>query len=251
MGEAKRRRQWRDQNPEAEPMTEAQAITNIPQDIRDDIATAIQSVTLMRPGGTCAITNLLGLTCLSGLGIDASIELGGMVYRAGPDERHDVVAWCGPYNAGMVLSTLQALQDGISPEQIALLNTSGEEPDSRGILGHVWIKLGDELIDFTPGKWRSELDRLLADGDDGFPPITWEVEPPRYIWGPRRDYEKPADSDARTPDPGNAWYMGWLGPAPSLEQLRAPLREAPMYLRIIANNLNAMRIAERLRDAQS
>jgi hypothetical protein len=89
---------------------------------------------------------------------------------------------------------------------------------------------------------------MLADGHDGFPPITWEVEPPRYHWGPRRDYEKPANARTFTPELGQAWYSGWRGPAPSPERIQKPLREVPLFLQIAHNNLRIMRVTERLRE---
>ena len=64
-----------------------------------------------------------------------------MLYRAGADPIRDVLAFCGPHNAGQLL-------DG-------------------HFLGHIWLEMDDELIDFSCGDWphldpRADLDRRPA-----------------------------------------------------------------------------------------
>jgi hypothetical protein len=54
--------------------------------------------------GLCFFRNVTGMITLWRLGIAAKLALGGMIYRAGPDEYRDVMAFCGPGNAGMKLS---------------------------------------------------------------------------------------------------------------------------------------------------
>jgi hypothetical protein len=82
-------------------------------------------------GGLCFWRTMTGWLTLRGLGISA-LPVGGVVYRAGPDERRDVIAFCGgPGNTG----TLTA--GGL-------------------FLGHYFIVSGDDIIDFSVGDWRGE-----------------------------------------------------------------------------------------------
>src|SRR6516165_406525 len=89
MGEAKRRRAM------------AQHMANsFPDDIKRDIAKTVRSIEWLlpdrRPAGMCFFRTMFGTITLNRLDIPAKPALGGMIYRAGPDEERDVVAFCGP-----------------------------------------------------------------------------------------------------------------------------------------------------------
>ena len=89
------------------------------------------------PGGSCWYRVVSGLYLLNTvLGLRADPCFGAMLYRCGPDPIRDVVAFCGPGNAGC-----WAMTEG-------------------GFLGHVWIRLGDDLIE-TPKDEREELAERL------------------------------------------------------------------------------------------
>lgn len=67
-----------------------------PPDIKRDIATVIRLIEWVgAPGGTCFFRAQTGLIALKMLEIPADIELGGMIYRAGP-RRCDMVKSCCP-----------------------------------------------------------------------------------------------------------------------------------------------------------
>ena len=51
----------------------------------------------------CAPRALVGCVLLKALDLESRIAAGGMVYRAGPNPYHDVVAYCGSHNAGCVM----------------------------------------------------------------------------------------------------------------------------------------------------
>ena len=89
MGEAKRRRAM------------AQHMANsFADDIKRDIAKTVRSIEWLlpdrRPAGMCFFRTMFGTITLNRLDIPAKPALGGMIYRAGPDEERDVVAFCGP-----------------------------------------------------------------------------------------------------------------------------------------------------------
>lgn len=75
-------------------------------DIKRNIAKVVRSVEWQFisshgiSGGMCFWRNYTGMVTLWKLDIAAKIAPGGLVYRAGPDERRDVVAFRGPGNIG-------------------------------------------------------------------------------------------------------------------------------------------------------
>ena len=106
---------------------------SLPNDLRADIAKTVRNVDLINgSGGLCFFRSLIGIEFLRLLGIPATLTLGGMVYRVGPDPRRDVVAFCGPGNVGQFIS-------------------------GQGILGHYWIESGSDVIDFSVGDWRGDM----------------------------------------------------------------------------------------------
>jgi len=122
MGEAKRRRAM------------AQHMANsFPDDIKRDIAKTVRSIEWLlpdrRPAGMCFFRTMSGTITLNRLDIPAKPALGGMIYRAGPDEERDVVAFCGPGNAGTRIGS--------------------------SFLGHWFIMSGDDIVDFSVGDWKA------------------------------------------------------------------------------------------------
>ena len=120
MGEAKRRRAM------------AQHMANsFPDDIKRDIAKTVRSIEWLlpdrRPAGMCFFRTMSGT--INRLDIPAKPALGGMIYRAGPDEERDVVAFCGPGNAGTRIGS--------------------------SFLGHWFIMSGDDIVDFSVGDWKA------------------------------------------------------------------------------------------------
>jgi hypothetical protein len=101
----------------------------IPYEIKTDIAKVVRSLALNAQGGQCFFRAVIGFTTLQMLGFrQARPCLGGMVYRAGPDEVRDVMAFCGPNNQGCMY-------------------------EGR-FLGHYWIADRNDFIDFSVGDWR-------------------------------------------------------------------------------------------------
>ena len=100
---------------------------------------------LLAEGGTCAMRAVTGQKAPALLGVRSHLVFGAMLYRAGPDEMADVIAFCGPNNRARQL-------DG-------------------QVLGHYWLEAGADLIDFTEnpqtlGSRNLDRDRHPAD-DDG------------------------------------------------------------------------------------
>jgi len=167
----------------------------IPDDLRRDIAQTVRDVEFDTdaPGGLCFYRAIIGWELLRLLGIAGKLCLGGMIYRAGPDPRRDVVAFLGPRGVGQMID--------------------GE------LVGHYWIEHGDDIIDFSAGDWRGDMSPELEinlDPDDlsNLGPIQWDVEPPEYFWLPSKE-AWPIRGEA-TPPLGRPYYTGWAGAPPSL-----------------------------------
>jgi hypothetical protein len=169
----------------------------IPDDLKADIAQSVRNIEFSgADGGTCFFRAALGMDFLRRLGIPCGIALGGMVYRAGPDPRRDVVSYCGWGNLGQIIP-------------------------GKGWLGHYWVQSGTDVIDFSTGDWRSEAtpDMLLDLGPmgdlvpmDDLGPIQWTVEPPNFFWVPEATVAPIVGQ--YTPEIGRAYYTGWRGPTP-------------------------------------
>jgi hypothetical protein len=170
-------------------------------DLRADIAKTVRNVDLINgSGGLCFFRSVIGIEFLRLLGIPATLTLGGMVYRAGPDPRRDVVAFCGPGNVGQFIS-------------------------GQGILGHYWIESGSDVIDFSVGDWRGDMTPDLSlEPDDQLGPIQWAVDPPDFLWLPRVDLDPTPGQYA--PELGKAYYTGWRGTIPAIETSLQELKTA-------------------------
>jgi hypothetical protein len=57
-------------------------------------------------------------------GFNPTIEIGSALYRCGADKMRDTIAFCGPSNRGRII-------------------------DGYGFMGHAWLRLAADLIDFT------------------------------------------------------------------------------------------------------
>jgi hypothetical protein len=160
---------------------------------REAIAAAVRTPVLVNGGGNCLVRNYLGLMFLSELGVAAELIKGSMLFRAGPDPLRDVVAFCGAGNAGHG-------------------SASGE------FLGHVWLRVGDDLVDFTPGDWRREAELIEATGatGDNFGAIQWRAEPEPYHWASYADTTASWRSTGE-PKVGGVWYGPWGGGAGTLD----------------------------------
>ncbi len=147
MGEAKRKAEAR----QREGMT-VMPISKMPDDIKHDIAAVASAVSYIAVGGTCHFRSVAGMYALKLAGIEAHRCIGGMIYRAGPNESSDVLAFCGPGNVGR-------FKDG-------------------NFMGHMWVRAGDALIDFSPGDWRNMVDAFGPLIDDGFEKLDRSGGPP-------------------------------------------------------------------------
>jgi hypothetical protein len=160
----------------------------IPADIKTDIAKVVRSIEWRiidgKRGGLCFWRTMTGVIVLTILSIPAQPALGGLIYRVGPDEHRDVVAFCGPGNVG-------TLMEG-------------------GLLGHWFIVSGDDIVDFSVGDWTdlSGISEFMT-GQPALGPIQWTISPPNFFWDHRNQFRR--IPPAFTPELGRAWYTGFDG----------------------------------------
>lgn len=101
----------------------------IPDDIKADIARVVCAIWFpLIAGQACYIRSAIGYRVLTMLGFEPEGKIGGLLFRAGPDPRRDVVAFCGKENHG-------SMHQG-------------------QFLGHIWLSLDGETIDFTGCEWK-------------------------------------------------------------------------------------------------
>jgi hypothetical protein len=188
MGEAKRRKLSGDYP------TISQAV---PCDLTDDIARAIGTVSLTQMGGSCIPYVQIACEVLKRLGFCPRIEIGAALFRCGANERRDTISYCGPNNMGVMV------------------------PD-YGFVGHAWLRLGADLVDFTDWARMAEVGYLTlgATADDPFAapdaraiaraerdlgPPALASPPPAYLWrlsAPLTTAWRPSGS----PEIGEFWY---------------------------------------------
>lgn len=167
---------------------------SIPDDVKADIAHVVRSVNVVTEGGTCWFRQTAGVIVLNSLclGVPVKRQFGSMIYRAGPHPQWDVVAFCSYSNTARL--------------------------DESGYLGHAWIEVGDDLVDFTVGDWKPQAQRCVQLGteageDCADKPITWTApDLPDFFWRPR-NVLKGSWKPSGEPDLGEAWY-GPLGCKP-------------------------------------
>jgi hypothetical protein len=160
---------------------------------RADIARVVRSVDLETGGGVCVFRAVMGQRVLAWLGIRSTVVMGAMLYRAGPDEIRDTLAFCGPGN--------------------------GPAMTDDGMGAHCWLHAGEDLIDFSVGDWQQQSEAgYFQEGNplDAAPsgeqlgPIQWTVPRlPEFWWQPHASLTEPWHPIG-TPELGAAWYR----PAP-------------------------------------
>ena len=177
----------RARNQRADTVRPLPTVTALPDDMKVDIAKAARGFTDTQiMGGTCVARALVGHKLLREIGLDAKLTYGAMLYRTGFDPMTDVVAYCGKYNTGYL---------------------------DAFMIGHLWNELGDDLIDFSCGDWHRESEWQLQMQPDGLPPISWQVEPPQYMWQKAAPLKK-AWRKIGQPALGEFWYGPWTGKLP-------------------------------------
>ena len=142
------------------------------------------------PGGRCCFRVYCGWMVLHTLGIPVRRAIGGLAYQAGPDPVRDVVGFCGP-------NWSDCLQDGI-------------------FAGHVWLIVGNDIVDFSVGDWRAvSTDALYLPGTPHMDPIQWTAPPlPEFIWADKATFlTSPTNGLAL----GQIWYTGFSGQPPDLD----------------------------------
>jgi hypothetical protein len=138
--------------------------------------------------GHCLQRSLIAVEVLRRSNIDCQLEIGSMLYRVGPDPIRDVIAFCGPGNAGIVLN-------------------------DKSALFHAWISVEDCIADFSINEWRSfdiRNEVTLPGGTPNLGPIQWTITPPKYWWKPRAELTGRWHSTG-TPELGEAWYGPFNG----------------------------------------
>ena len=190
-----------------------------PDDLKRDIAASVRSVemeTVSVAGGTqrvgdCLFRMFSGAQLMGMLGVNCHLEPGGMIYRTGPDPYRDVVAFgADRHSHGAMIGNRLA--------------------------GHLWCRLGDEVLDFSVGDWQRistefEERAIMPDAERALGAQHWEVKPPEYFWKHVSEL-RPTDAEQRAglwiPELGKAWYMGWKGPQPPLRMWLANYKENMM-----------------------
>jgi hypothetical protein len=188
MGEAKRRRASGDY---------PTISLAVPVDLKDDIAIAIGAVSLTQMGGSCIPYVQVASEVLKRLGFCPRIEYGAALYRVGANERRDTIAYCAQNNMGCMV------------------------PD-YGFVGHAWLRLGADLLDFTAWARMAEAGYLAlgATADDPFAapearaianaerdlgPPEFASPPPAYLW--RRAAPLMASwRSSGSPEIGEFWF---------------------------------------------
>jgi hypothetical protein len=175
--------------------------------VRAGIARIVEAIDFDRSvefgaGGLCLFRSLVALEAMRFCRIDATLYVGSLLYRVGPDPRRDVVAFCGPGNAGFSL------------------------PDGSKVF-HTWLGVGDDLVDFSVGDW-PRLDTLGGEirvfGAPPLGPIQWTITPPQYWWRPSIEMMRPWRS-VGTPALGEAWYGPYDGDVRQVQDMLQRVRE--------------------------
>jgi len=136
MGEAKRRRELQERT---RPM---------PGDLQDDIANAARAVTMVpTEGGYCVAINQLGYVVLRSCGLEPVMAMGSLIYRVGLDPVRDVVCFSGPGGAGCMHGST--------------------------LLGHLWLEMDGDIIDFSSGDWKMTTTALCAYGPEPKLPLRY------------------------------------------------------------------------------
>lgn len=157
-----------------------------PFDILMSIASIVQTFnfTGASAAGRCAVRALLGKAVFDLCHVPARVSGGGMLYRVGKHRRRDTLRFCLPDNSGGFLS--------------------------GGFYGHVWLEVGDDLVDFASGDWMTDSTEMYATATDPdeikLGPVEWQIQPPPFICSPRNMIGwRPKGQ----PIVGEIWYGPW------------------------------------------
>jgi len=201
MGEAKRRK--------LAGTYPAQSPTRtVPEDLRADVAAAVNSVVLLDPG-KCWTRAILGERALLSLKIPAKIAIGSLIFRAGPDDGRDVVYFSGPNNRGYVQGAGGSIDEYIAEHRDIFLNPNVD------FLGHAWIKSGGDLIDFSAGDWQPTWDCVAT--FDGRGAVEWQATPPEFYWQDWTSLTAQWRCDG-LPAIGEAWYCEGIAVPPDADR---------------------------------
>jgi hypothetical protein len=149
----------------------------IPLDLRRDIAASVRQFDV--EDGFCVFRAMTGLSLLRFLGIDSELAFGGLRYRVGPG---DPIGFCGPDGRGRMID--------------------------NAFRGHCWLTVGDDLVDFSAGDWRRQMENFR----DGLGPVRWTVaDPPEFVWQPRASLQKGQAL-------GEFRYTTWTGEDPPVSR---------------------------------
>jgi hypothetical protein len=226
VGEAKRKRQ-------AAAEAAATLATRLTDDIKRDIVEVVRSTTLIVPnGGTCKFRADVGAVVLILLKVPCFLRYGSMLYRAGPDEIRDCLSFCGRGNRAMF---------------------SGNDLGGTGFLGHFWLRVGDDLVDFSLGDWVRECEHMVEVEEQttgkSLGPVQWTAPVPDYLWRPYSELTTPWRSDS-TPELGEYWYQDGVRVHPNQKHLIEVFYEPGPFIQIflagVKEMISELRLVERI-----
>ncbi len=141
---------------------------------KDDIAELVRSVPRAFPIGTgdCLDRSLVGAAVLTALGLPATLKLGALLYRVGPDPVRDCISIFAP-------------------------DRHSVEYRNDFCVGHFYLRSGPDLIDFSVGDFRADA-AVIA------PEMEWSILPPDYFWDDAAHFAR--DPAQEVPEIGQAWY---------------------------------------------
>jgi hypothetical protein len=166
--------------------------------------------------GNCLFRAALAQNVLKECGILSTIKVGGVLARVGSHRERDVLRFALPSNYGGYF-------DGY-------------------LVGHVWNRVGDDLIDFSVGDW-AQCDGLVS-GNDVLGVPHWAVSCPSFIWKSVRTLPKWRSTGV--PSLGDVWYCPWGDWRPPPELDGEELQQIQRCDKIVAALVANARIRERL-----
>jgi hypothetical protein len=184
----------------------------VPDDIKADIARVVRSINSSARSAASLLGAVIGFITLGPLGFKPQFCVGGMLYRAGPDRLRDTVPFRGPGNAGRLI-------DG-------------------QFVGHVWLRLDDELVDWPHLDPRGELPVAGIE----LPPVRWQAPPPTFVWATRDLFDWQPHGE---PPIGEMWYGPRMGIRPD-HFVDTLTRVEPLYATVVLN-LVRVELPDRLR----
>jgi hypothetical protein len=109
-----------------------------------------------------------------------------------------------------------------------------------GFVGHVWLELDGELIDFSCGDW-PQLDCRAELIDFGLPPVQWQRQPPTFVWATRGLFDWQPQGE---PQLGGLWYGPWSGKQSN--HILDALTQANAFEETVATNLVRTNLPDRV-----